>query len=91
MKMTKLLTNRSPSIKNSYNTQKQPRKGVLRKSCSENMQQIYRRTPIRSVISIKLESNTFSQKLLWAALSGVYSPCNILFVLKRHFGSRTAT
>ena len=26
--------------------QKQPLRGVLRKTCSENMQQIYRRTPI---------------------------------------------
>ena len=28
-------------------SQKQPSRGVLKKSCSENMQQIYRRTPIR--------------------------------------------
>ena len=27
-------------------SQKQPSRGVLKKSCSENMQQIYRRTPI---------------------------------------------
>ena len=26
--------------------QKQPSRGVLRKMCSENMQQIYRRTPM---------------------------------------------
>ena len=26
--------------------QKQPSRGVLRKRCSENMQQIYRRTPM---------------------------------------------
>ena len=38
------------------NTQKQSSRGVLRKRCSENMQNIYRRTPIRSVISIKLQS-----------------------------------
>ena len=28
------------------NIQKQPSRGVLRKSCSENMQEIYRRTPM---------------------------------------------
>ena len=27
-------------------TQKQPHRGVLKKRCSENMQQIYRRTPM---------------------------------------------
>ena len=27
--------------------QKQPSRGVLKKRCSENMQQIYRRTPMR--------------------------------------------
>ena len=36
---------------------KQPSVGVLIKRCSENMQQIYRTTPNRSVISIKLRSN----------------------------------
>ena len=30
----------------SKETQKQPSRGVLRKRCSENMQQIYSRTPI---------------------------------------------
>ena len=29
-----------------YKDQKQPPKGVSRKRCSENMQQIYRRTPM---------------------------------------------
>ena len=32
------------------NFQKQPPKGILRKGCSENIQQIYRRKPCRSVI-----------------------------------------
>ena len=31
--------------------QKQPARGVLRKSCFENMQQIYRRTPMSSILS----------------------------------------
>ena len=37
--------------------QKQPSRGVLKKRCSENMQQIYREHPCRSVILIKLQSN----------------------------------
>ena len=40
-----------------YNKWKQPLRGVLQKRCSENMQQIYRRHPCRSVISIKLLCN----------------------------------
>ena len=35
-------------------TQKQPTKGVLRKRCSENMQQIYRRTPMSKCDSSKV-------------------------------------
>ena len=37
--------------------QKQTSIGILIKKCSENMEQIYRRTPCRSVISIKLLYN----------------------------------
>ena len=42
------------------NHHKQPSKGILRKRCSENMQKIYRRSPIhpcQSVISVKLLCN----------------------------------
>ena len=38
--------------------QKQPSRDVLRKRCSENMQQIYTRAAMPSVISIKLQSKT---------------------------------
>ena len=34
------------NAKYTIDIQKQPSRGVLRKWCSENMQQIYRRTPI---------------------------------------------
>ena len=37
--------------------QKQPSTGVLRKICSENMQQVYRRTLISKGVSIKLLCN----------------------------------
>ena len=56
--------------------QKQPSRGILKKSCSENMQQIYRRTPIRSVISIKLLCN-FTE----IALRHGCSPLNLLHIL----------
>ena len=39
------------------NFQKQPSTGVLRKMCSENMQEIYKSHPCLSAISIKLQSN----------------------------------
>ena len=35
-----------PSIPEFIDLQKQPSRGVLRQSCSENMLQIYRRTPL---------------------------------------------
>ena len=40
--------------------QKQPSRGVLRKRCPENMQQIYRRTPMP-----KCDFNKVSQQLYW--------------------------
>ena len=36
------------------NHQKQPSRGVLRKRCSENMQQIYRRTPSKCSFNIEM-------------------------------------
>ena len=38
------------------NVQKQPSRGVIRKRCSENMQQIYRRKPMQNVISINFKA-----------------------------------
>ena len=40
------------------NLQKQPYRGVLRKWCSENMQQIYRKTPVP-----KCDFNKVAKKL----------------------------
>ena len=65
-------------IANGYKIQKQPPRGVLIKRCSENMQQIYRRTTIRNCahfsMSVLLQmysyfQNTFSKKHLWVAAS----------------------
>ena len=51
-------------------SQKQPSRDVVRKRYSENMQQIYRRTPMLKCISIKLQ-NTFSQENLWSGASEI--------------------
>ena len=69
--------------------QNQPFRGVLKKSCSENMLQIYRRAPMpkcdfnkvahRSVISIKLFCN-----FIEIALRHTCSPVNLLDFLLDH-------
>ena len=43
-------------LKSSIKTQKQPFRGVPRKGCSENVQQITGEQRCRGVISIKLQS-----------------------------------
>ena len=60
--------------------QKQPPRGVLRKRCSGNMQQIYRRTPCWSVISIKLLCNFIEITLRHGC-----SPLNLLHIFKTPF------
>ena len=44
------------SVRLKVEYQKQPTWSNFRKRCSENMKQIYERTPMASVISIKLQS-----------------------------------
>ena len=41
-----------------HQCKKQPSMGVLMKTCSENMQQVYRRTPMPKWISIKSQSKS---------------------------------
>ena len=48
------------TVKQSNNSQKQPSTGVLRKRCSENMQQIYRRAPMP-----KSGFNKVAKRLYW--------------------------
>ena len=56
-------------ICHSKNEQKQPSRGVLNKRCSENMQQIYRRTPIP-----KCNFNKVALQLYWnRTLAWVFS------------------
>ena len=45
-----------------YNKQKQPSRGVFKKRCSENMQQIYRRTPFLKDIPGRLLPNKRNDK-----------------------------
>ena len=56
----------------SYVSQKQPSRGALRKRCSENMQQIYRRAPIP-----KCDFNKVAKHLYWNRKATL---------LKSHFG-----
>ena len=57
--------------------QKQPPRGVPRKRRSENVQQIYRRNPCRSAISIKLLCN-----FIGIALRHGCSPVNFLHIFR---------
>ena len=65
-------------------TQKQPSIGILGKSCSENMQQIYRKHPWGSVISIKLQSN-----FIEITLRRRYSPVKLLDIFRTSFYKNT--
>ena len=66
------------------NLQKQPFRGVLKKRCSENMQQIYRIMPCRSVISIKL-----LYIFLKITLRHGCSPVNLLHIFQHLFLKKT--
>ena len=56
--------------------QKQPSRGVLRKRCSENMQQIYRRTSMPKCdfnkVALNYAANLLSVKLLYNFIEIVY-------------------
>ena len=60
--------------------QKQPSRGVLRKRCSENMQQIYRRTPIP-----KGDVNFIEISLRYGC-----SPVNLLHIFRTPFPKNTS-
>ena len=68
--------NYSRQIKNN-DKWKQPSRGVLRKRCSENTHQIYRRTPCRSAILIKLLCNFIEITLRHGC-----SPVNMLHIFR---------
>ena len=56
-----------------YTWQEQPSKGALRKRCSENIQQIYRTTPMS-----KFDFDKVALQLYWNSLQNGCSPVNIL-------------
>ena len=60
--------------------QKQPSRGVRRKRCSENMQQIYRRTPIPKCDFNKVEI------ALWYGFSSVH----LLYIFRTPFPKNTS-
>ena len=68
-----------------YPTQKQPFRGIFRKRCSENMQQIYRRTPMPKHDFNKVESN-FTE----IALRYECSPVNLLHIFRTPFPKNTS-
>ena len=66
--------------------QKQPSRGVLRKRCSENIQEIYRATSMpKYMISIKLLCN-----FLEITLRDRYSPVNLLHIFRPPFPKNTS-
>ena len=65
--------------------QKQPSREVLKKRCSGNMQQIYRRTPCWSVVSIKLLCN-----FIEIALRHGCSPVNLPHIFRIPFLKNTS-
>ena len=64
--------------------QKQPPKGVLKKRCSGNIQQIYRRNPCQSAISHKLQTQV--EITLWHGCS----PVNLLHIFSTDFSRNTS-
>ena len=63
-----------------YELQKQPPRGVSKKRCSENMQQIYRRTPMP-----KCDFNKVALQLYWNRTSTWVFSCNFASYLQCTF------
>ena len=68
-----------------YLYQKQPSRSVPRKTCSENMQQIYRRTPIP-----KCDFNKVALQRCWNHTSTWRSPVNLLHIFRAAFLKNTS-
>ena len=61
------------------NVRKQPTRGVLKTRCSENMQQIYRRTPMP-----KCDFNKAAKQLYWNTSTWLFS-CKFVAYLQNNF------
>ena len=68
-----------------YKYQREPSRGVLKKRCSEHMQQIYRRTAI-----LKCDFNKIAAKLLKSHFSMGVSPINLLRIFRTPFPKNTS-
>ena len=75
-----LILNRLRQI---FTVQKQPSRGVLKQRCSENMQQIYRRTPMPKCYFNKVAT-------VLKSLRHVCSPVNLLHILRTPFPRNTS-
>ena len=62
------------------NYQKQPSKGIPKKRCSENMQQIYRRTPMP-----KYDLNKVALQLYWNRTSALVFSCKFVAYFQNTF------
>ena len=65
--------------------QKHPSRDVLKKSCSENMQQIYKRTPMP-----KCDFNKVTLQLYWNRTSAWVFPVNLLHIFRTSFPKNTS-
>ena len=61
-------------------TEKQPPRGILKKRCSENMQQIYRRTPM-----LKCDFNKVAKQLYWNCTSARVFSCKFAAYFQNTF------
>ena len=61
-------------------SQKQPSRGVLRKRCSENMQQMYRRTPMP-----KCDFNKVAKQLYWNHTSAWVFSCRFAAYFQNNY------
>ena len=68
-----------------YDMQKQPSRGILRKKYSENMQQIYRRTPMPKWDFIKVQFSLIEITLWYEC-----SPVNLLHIYRITFSKNTS-
>ena len=83
-KANKKLQNLTKSSRNN-NDQKQPSRGVLRKRCSEKMQQIYRRTAMP-----KCNFNNAAKQLYWNQIWHECSPVILLPIFRILFPKNTS-
>ena len=71
--------------------QKRPSKGVLRKRCSENMQQIYRRKPMPKCGFNKVAKQLYwNHTSAWDMFQHGCSPIDLLYIFRILFSKNTS-